>query len=362
MRVLLLGGTGAMGMPLAQELIANGNEVFITSRKRHLDNGTVKYIIGNAMDDLFLNDLLNQKYDVIVDFMIYTENQLKSRINRFLQSCSQYIFLSSCRVYAPSDKPLTEESPRLLDVCKDEAYLKTNEYALAKAKEENLIFAQKQKNWTIIRPSVTYNNYRLQLGCYEFSNWLLRAKDGKPIVFQRDLSSKITSMTYGDDVAKAIALVVGNKAALGEVIQIASPETKSWNEILSIYMKALESQNILAKVVWQNSSVTVAKLLGREWQRIYAKLVDRKFDSSKLEKICGQKISYTPIEKGLTECVINSLSNASKCNKNFVVESYLDRICNEKTNGIKGVKNCLKYLICRYTPYLRLKIKNYSED
>ncbi|MEO2263754.1 hypothetical protein [Dorea sp. YH-dor228] len=56
---------------------------------------------------------------------------------------------------------MTEESPRLLDVCRDADYLKTEEYALKKAKEEDFL-KQKGKNWTIVRPSITYNSERLR--------------------------------------------------------------------------------------------------------------------------------------------------------------------------------------------------------
>lgn len=42
-------------------------------------------------------------------------------------------------MYVDSDEPITEEIPRLLDVCEDTDYLKTNEYALAKVREEDVL-------------------------------------------------------------------------------------------------------------------------------------------------------------------------------------------------------------------------------
>ncbi len=361
MRVLLLGGTGAMGTPLAQKLAVKGYDVYITSRKKHDDTDHIRYIIGNAMDDYFLEELLLKGFDVIVDFMIYTEEELRKRIERFLKSCSQYVFLSSCRVYAPSDSLLTEKSSRLLDVCNDDDYLKTNEYAIAKAREENIIFSQKLNNWTIIRPSLTYNVGRLQLGCYELSEWLSRIKNKKSIVFQHDLENVQVSLTHGDDVARVMALIVGNDNALGEVIQIASPEIKSWKEILMIYLKTLEEADINYTLKWQNDSRTVSKILNREWRRKYATMVDRRFDSSKADKICGMKIEYTPMEIGLYKCLNKTIACDNKYDVNLKLEAYLDRISKNSKIKTDSFKEWLKYSIYRYTPYLKEKIFDYSE-
>ena len=66
-----------------------------------------------------------------------------------------------------------------MDLTKDEQYLATNEYALAKAREENVLTESGFNNFTIIRPYITYYNNRLQLGIFEKEIWLQRALDGK---------------------------------------------------------------------------------------------------------------------------------------------------------------------------------------
>lgn len=71
-----------------------------------------------------------------------------------------------------------------MDVCNDKEYLDSNEYAIAKAKEEDILFRSPNKNWTIVRPSLTYAENRLQLGVYEKENWLYRALHGRAIVFR----------------------------------------------------------------------------------------------------------------------------------------------------------------------------------
>lgn len=88
----------------------------------------------------FLNEIIKlQSWDVIIDFMNYSTMQFKERYTLFLSSCHQYVFLSSARVYADTQPLISETSPRLLDVCKDAKYLKTDEYALSKAREEIIL-------------------------------------------------------------------------------------------------------------------------------------------------------------------------------------------------------------------------------
>ena len=49
MKVLILGGTGAIGKYLV-ELMASENTVFVTSRRQHKNHGNIKHICGNDHD------------------------------------------------------------------------------------------------------------------------------------------------------------------------------------------------------------------------------------------------------------------------------------------------------------------------
>ena len=164
---------------------------------------------------------MNRKYDVIVDFMVYSTEEFKKRLDILLDHTNQYFFFSSSRCYADSELPIKESSPRLVDVCADKEYLSKDEYGMAKGREENLLMATGKKNWTIIRPYITYNSYRIQLGVYEKEDWLRRALKGRTIVFPKDIAEKKTSLTYGPDVAGALVELIGNENALGEAFHIS---------------------------------------------------------------------------------------------------------------------------------------------
>ena len=124
-RVLVLGGTGAMGTHLVNLLNQKGYHVTVTSRRMRVNFDNVTYATGNAHEPSFLNSLLALHFDVIVDFMVYNTEEFALRCKTLLKSCGQYIYLSSSRVYADSSNPITEDSPRLLDVCMDKEFLAT---------------------------------------------------------------------------------------------------------------------------------------------------------------------------------------------------------------------------------------------
>lgn len=354
MKILIFGGTGAMGVPLVK-LLGNdkGNEVYVTSRSYHSNSGNIFYIQGNAQADkeFAKKILLEQHYDVLVDFMVYGSNILKQRLNLYLNNVDQYIFFSSSRVYASSMTPLIESSPRLLDTCKDESYLETDEYALAKAREENLLIKSGKNNWTIIRPYITYNSKRIQLGVYEKENWLYRALKGRSIIFPTDIANRYTNLTFGPDVAKNLLKLIGNKDAYGEIFHIVNNEKIKWRDVAELY------KNIVYKVTNKNIDIQFIKnseglqTVWNPWQIKYDRLYDRIFDSNKIIKLTGEP-SYVSVEEGLTKCLTKFLNNPKWLDyrMNWKYEAWSDRKTYNlaKLSEINGNKNKLIYLKNRF--------------
>lgn len=354
-----------MGMSLVPMLAARGDKVFVTSRRSHENSrksegcsAEIHYLHGDAHEEAFLKKILEKRYDAIIDFMVYTEDEFRRRADLLLASCGQYLFLSSSRVYAGSADPLTEESPRLLDVCKNEKYLKTAEYALDKAREENILKGKEKRNWTVIRPYITYNSNRIQLGCYEKENWLYRALKGRTIIFTDDMAECKTTLTYGRDVAEMMSRLIGNENALGEVFHIASCHPVTWGEVLQIYLDVIE--DVTGKsvpVLWLKDSKKMEAVLS-QWQVRYDRLYDRTFDSSKADEACGERHEYIEAREGLTMCLREFFANGSTFGKvNWKMQAYMDKLAHERTSlsEIPSGKQKVKYLICRYTFYLQIK-------
>ena len=198
-----------MGAHLVNLLKGTEHQVTVTSRSKRESSDNITYCQGNAKDNAFLTELLRGGYDVVVDFMSYNTEEFSKRYQLFLNSCKQYVFLSSSRAYADSKTPITEESDLLANTCRDAEYIQTDEYALAKGREENLLRQSGKSNWTIIRPYITYSEYRMQLGVLEKDDWLYRALHGRTIIFSKDIASRYTILF------QKVCLILGYKKRVG---------------------------------------------------------------------------------------------------------------------------------------------------
>lgn len=344
MKILILGGTGAMGKHVSEILDAQGNSIFITSRSERENVEHISYLKGNAKDLSFIRKLCQEHWNVIIDFMVYTVDELKERIDMILNSTDQYIFISSARVYA--DSPLIrEDSPRLLDVCQDKEYIESNEYAIAKAKEENVLFESKHNNWTIVRPSLTYAENRLQLGVYEKENWLYRALHGRSIVFSKDLMDKYYTLSYGKDVADGIAQLVGKKKAIGEVFHIVIQESVQWKDILKVYLDTLEKRTGKRPKVVLTEKCTNLKLPYAKYQVIYGRYFNRHFDNKKISSLIDTSNWVLP-EEGLKKCLNSFIDTPHFLDIDWCKEALIDKAAGEWTpmKEIVGRRNKIKYL------------------
>ena len=350
MKILILGGTGAMGVHLVDLLSPIPDcQITVTSRSRREGKGNVSYVQGNGHDIAFLNTLLKVKYDVIVDFMNYRTQEFSERYQLLLNACGQYVYLSSSRVYADSDYPITEESPRLLDVTTDTEYLKTDEYALAKARQENLLRESRHKNWTIIRPYITYSENRLQLGVLEKEAWLYRALNGRTIVFSKDIANRMTTLTYGLDVARAMIALIGREEAKGEVFHITTPESIRWSDVLNIYLDVLEQKTSKRpNVLLTDASLNLQYDWGK-YQVKYDRLFNRTFDNSKIDRFINIEHFIKP-QEGLRTCLEEFIKYPQFRGINYGVEGKYDRLTHQRTPlwEIDTLKHSVKYILYRY--------------
>ena len=350
MDILILGGTGAMGVPLVNLLSPKANvNLYVTTRSKKDNIKNVVYLHGNAKESGFFGEIMKREYDVIIDFMVYSTEEFESRMDVFLSRTKQYFFFSSSRCYADSKLPIKESSPRLVHVCVDPIYLALDEYGMAKGRQENLLINSGKKNWTIIRPYITYNSYRLQLGVYEKEDWLRRALEGRTIIFPKDIAGKRTSLTYGNDVAGALVELIGNEKAYGEAFHITTEENHTWGEIFEFYCKKIqEKTGIKLKVQYVENSNGLQKVWN-PWQIRYDRLYNRVFDNSKIESVRGG-YEYKPTFEGLGKCLDEFLESPKWLGMNISYEAYCDKYARERTplRNVSGIKNKLRYLIWRY--------------
>ena len=349
-KILVLGGTGAMGRHLVELLADRGDKVTVTTRSSRKSTSNIEYIQGNARDESFLYPLLDRQWDAVIDFMIYTTPTFKQRIDKLLASTAQYIFLSSARVYADSQTPIVEATtPRLLDSSNDSAFLATDEYSLAKDRQENVLEQSGQKNWTIIRPYITYSEQRLQLGILEKESWLYRATKGRTIVFSSDIAHKLTTLTYGYDVAEAMAALIGEKEALAEAYHITQGKAYHWHNILDIYLNILEKKLGKRPQVLMLDMEKFSRCKQAEYQIKYDRLFNRAFDNTKISEFVDLE-GFEQLEQGLTQCLNAFLLAPDFLPVDWRSEAIMDRYSGELANikEFTGWKQLAKYLLYRF--------------
>ncbi len=351
MKILILGGTGAMGRPLSALLSEKGHSVTVTGRSESGTGRTCSYRRGNGKDRGFLSEILNEeRYDAVVDFLSYTTEEFRERYRFLLSHTEHYVFLSSARVFADCPGKITEKSPQLLDVTKDRRYLKTDEYALAKARQERLLRTSGLGGWTIVRPSVTSCENRLQLGVLEKESWLYRALKGRSVVFSEDLLDRVITVTMAEDAARGIAGILLNpEETRGRDYNLVSGISYTWREILSFYLEALEEKTGRRPPLVITEKSVRLKLQDSAYELFYSRYFDRRFDNRKILPLMGGEPFRDPKE-GLKEAVSRFLDHPEFKKTDWGLEGFIDREAGEKTplGEIPSFRDRAEYICCRY--------------
>lgn len=297
-KVLVLGGTGAMGVYLVPELAAMGYEVKVVSFDDVVsDNPLITYVKADAKDVAYMEELLKEKFDAVVDFMMYSTADFRAKHELLLKHTGQYIFLSSYRVY-DGQFPITENSPRLLDVSKDKDFLATDDYSLYKARGEDIIKQSAYGNWTIVRPAITYSKRRFQLVTLEAPAGVARAMKGLPVVIPREALGVQGTMSWAGDVAVMLARLLFNLAAFRECFTLATAEHRTWGEIAEYYREIIGLNYVAA-----DTEDYLNIINGEPWARYqlaYDRLFHRIVDNSKILRATGLKQEdLMPLRRGL---------------------------------------------------------------
>jgi len=296
-KVMLLGGTGAMGVYLVAELRKIGVKVYVTSRRTWPSTGDVRYLEGNAHDMRFVRQCVKEIHpDAIVDFMIYSTDEFRARVTELTAFSDQYVYLSSYRVLA-DEMPVSERTPRLLDVTTDPVFLATDIYPLAKARQENELIDKSAGNWTIVRPGITYSKERFQFGCLEANTVCFRSFRNVPVVIPSVMLDKTTVMTWGGDVAKMISRLILNSSCYNEVFLTASSETHTWREIYCYYRDLIGMSLVETPTLDEYERIIGSHY---HYQMLFDRMFNRRIDNTKILRATGlQQAEFMPLRKGL---------------------------------------------------------------
>ena len=298
-RVLLVAGGGTLGTYTAKELLGKDCLVDVICLEDKVSNNErLTFYKGRATPQYLKEFFADKRYDGIVNFIHYPDVAEYPPYHEILSShTKQLIVLSSYRVYADLQHPITETAPRLLDVSRDRKFLETEKYAVSKAKLENYLNAgQKGGNWTVVRPVISFSSRRFDLVTCSGRFIIDKTAKGGTVLLPGPAKDLHAGLDWAGNSGKLIANLLFKEETLGETYTVSSAQNLTWGEVADCY-KELVGANIEWVSLEEYQSVTKQF---ENYALLYDRLFDRVIDNAKILKATGlTKSDFLPIREGI---------------------------------------------------------------
>ena len=296
-KVLLIGGGGTLGTYTAEELLKLGHKVDVICLEDHVsDNENLRYIKEYATLEFLAELFKENRYDGIVNFLLYRDDTKYPPFHELLsRNTDHLIFLSSYRVYADLQHPVTEDAPLLIDVEKDPVVQENEDYALAKVRSERYMKeCDCPQNWTVVRPVISFSGRRFDVVMASKTEVVDAAKEGRKVKVSVESKNLTAGLDWAGNSGKLIAHLLFKKEAIGEAFTISSAQNLTWGEIADIYTEVLGTE-----FEWTTIDFS-GEPLKTQFRWKYDRLYDRKIDNSKVLRITGLKPSdFKSIKEGI---------------------------------------------------------------
>lgn len=291
--VLLIAGGGTLGTYTGEELLRLGHAVDVICLEDNVSNHPRLHFFKTRATIEYLKDLLREKhYHGIVNFLHYPHADDYIAYHELLsQNTDHLIYLSSYRVYADLEHPITERSPQLIDVIDDPEFLKKESYALSKSKNERYLKNNPYPtNWTVVRPVISFSNRRLDIILVS-GNTVVEAAKNKTLVSLPVEAKKLTAgLDWAGNSGKLIANLLFKKETIGEAYTISSAQNITWEDVAKYYTDLLG-----VTFTWE-----LAHYASDTWHWFYDRAYDRVIDNTKVLKATGlTKNDFMPIKEGM---------------------------------------------------------------
>jgi nucleoside-diphosphate-sugar epimerase len=208
MRILIMGGTRFIGVYLTKILVQQGHEVVLFNRgKKPAPIEGIQQIHGDRTDASQLKEKLSQEhFDTIFDNNGRELSDTQPLAEIFKDKVQHFIYMSSAGVYLKSDQmPHIEGDP-------------VDPKSRHKGKHETEAYlAELGLPWTSIRPTYIYGpqNYN------DLEAWFFdRIVRDRPLPIPGN-GLHFTQMGHCKDLAAAMAAVLGNERAIGQIYNIS---------------------------------------------------------------------------------------------------------------------------------------------
>jgi nucleoside-diphosphate-sugar epimerase len=297
MKVLFVGGTGIISSACTALALERGIELYLLCRGKTTTRpapAEARILTADIGDPESVQRALGKlHFDAVVDFIVFTVDQVERDLALFSGRTRQYVFISSASAYQtpPGRMPVSESTP-----------LHNPHWGYSRNKiacEERLIRAYREQGFpaTIVRPSHTYD--RTLLPAHGGYGVIERMRRGKPVIVHGDGTS-LWTLTHHRDFARAFVPLLGHDAAVGEAFHITSDEALSWNQIHEIMARAAGAE---AKLVHVPSDLIAA--YDPEWGAglLGDKAHSMIFDNSKVRRLVPEFRAEIPFCRGIDEII-----------------------------------------------------------
>jgi nucleoside-diphosphate-sugar epimerase len=221
MRVLVAGGTEFISVHLVRTLLARGDEVAVLNRGRRPDRvpAGVRTLACDRTDHAAVRRALGGEcLDALVDvtYAPTTGADVAAMADALDGRVGHVVFVSTCRVYDHAlPIPYSEGTPRSLY---------WGEYAKNKiAGEDALLDRHRDRGLgvTIVRPTHVYGPMNTRNNEAFFFDRLVR---GRPVLVPGD-GAWLRQFGHVQDLADAIAALLGRREAFGEAVNVMGEES-----------------------------------------------------------------------------------------------------------------------------------------
>ncbi len=321
MKVLYIGGTGNISRASSFKAVNQGIDLYVLNRgKTGIQIPGSKTIQGDIRNiDQMKSVLHNHTWDVVVNWIAFTPEDIQRDIELFAGKTKQYIFISTASAYQkPPTYPIITESTPLFN-----PYWK---YSRDKIEcEDALMSAYRETNFpvTIVRPSHTYDTViPVTIGGWTEYTVVDRMKKGQKIIIQGDGTS-LWTVTHSKDFAKGFNGLLGNSKAIGHAFHITSDEWLTWNQI---YQFVADAAGVELNAV-HISTDFIDKVAPGEKDGLWGdKAHCGIFDNSKIKSFVPDFSATIPFSKGIKDTLAWFEADSNRLLVRPETNAMMDRI------------------------------------
>lgn len=297
LKVLFIGGSGVISSACSRLAVERDIELHVLNRGQSRDRPLppqARLIRGDVADPAAVRQVLgDQDFDVVVNWLGFTPEQVRTDIDLFRGRTGQYVFISSASAYQtpPARLPIVEST-----ALRNPFW----QYSRNKIACEDVLTAAYRDDgfpMTIVRPSHTYDRTLIPLD----GGWtaVARMRAGKPIIVHGDGTS-LWTLTHHEDFARGFVPLLGRTQTVGEAYHITSDEALTWDQIA---ISLATAAGVRAQIVHVPSDAIAAA--DTDWGA--ALLGDKAhsmiFDNSKVRRVVPDYLATIPFGRGAREII-----------------------------------------------------------